>query len=195
MRENSEIRDGSALAAETMPDDVQAFMEAAASDNGSVPEFALLKVWLEVLGNIEQALETRLSMSAIHGIVRAWPELRVQEAMTYHYNYHSNLLVMRRILEAIIAQDDECLSREGADDIEESRDLYLQLLTEWQRQMVRWEKTWDPGDEDAHIWMAAYLSVGEFFFGEQGLVRHLDLRGFKLTDDEAAAIWLEAQEV
>ena len=179
-----------------MPDDVQAFLAAATSEEAAeAPEHALLKVWLMVLGNVEEALETRLSMAAVNNIVRTWPQIKVQEAMQYHRCYHEQLLKMRSILEAIVATDEECLDRIGEDDVQENRDLYLELLTEWQRQLVRWEVQWDPNDDDAHVVLAASLTVAEFFFGSQGLVHHLDLRGFVLSDAEAEAIWANAQEV
>lgn len=179
---------------ETMPDDVQGFL-AAAQSSDTTPEYSLLKVWQEVLSNIEEAMETRLSMAAVNNITRAWPQIKVQEASTYHWAYHSNLLVMRRILEAVIGSDEDAIDREGKEDIELNRKHYITLLTEWQRQVVRWELDWNSEDKEAHIWMAAFLTVGEFFFGDSGLVRHLDLRGFELSDDEAAAIWAEAKEV
>ena len=179
---------------ETMPEDVQEFLDAANAAPDTV-EHSLLKVWTEVLSNIEAAMDTKLSMVSVNSITRAWPQIKVQEANAYHWAYHSNLLVMRRILEEVVASDEDALGRTGSDDIEKNRKHYLELLTEWQRQIVRWEQDWDPTDEEAHVWLAAYLTVGEFFFGDQGLIRHLDLRGFKLSDDEAKAIWAEAQEV
>lgn len=179
---------------ETMPDDVQEFLTAA-NNADATPEYSLLKVWREVLSNIEQAMETRLSMAAVNNIVRAWPQIKVQEAGAYHWSYHSSLLMMRNILDEVIDSDEDAIDREGDEDIELNRKHYFTLLTEWQRQLVRWERNWDANAKDAHIWMAVFLTVGEFFFGDQGLVRHLDLRGFELSDEDAAGIWNEAQEV
>lgn len=155
----------------------------------------LLKVWQEVLSNIEQSASERVTPALANRIVSSWPKLSFQDTPDYHKLYHGYLMELREILHDAIRKNPDALKNVD-DDAEANRDIYLGLLLDWQIRIAEWEHAWDASAADAHIKLAAIADATVFFVGQNGLVEHLSQINFQFSDadrDELGEKLLEAK--
>lgn len=164
-------------------------LESMLSDQGEAPDnegpskHTLLEVWTAVLANIEKSMESKVTMQEAMKVINEWPKISVQEVPAYHWAYHSNLLMFRRILEEEISSDSKCF-KHIEDDAVRNKHHYLNLLLAWQIQSMEWEVNWDAKTNDAHIWLAAHVDSVNMILGQKGLIGHLDQIDFELSDDD-----------
>lgn len=157
--------------------------------NGAEPEpevekHTLLELWRAVLSNIESSQAEPITPQEASRVLKSWPNLKVQELVEYHTKFYGLMTVMREILHIEIASDPECLKR-TEDDAVDNRAHYLNLIMLWQLQIQEWGNEWVCTDDDAHLTMAALAEVQQFFFGQNGLLNHLDSIQFEMTEEDS----------
>ena len=153
----------------------------------------LLATWKELLSNIEASRDEPITIQLAARVLANWPKISVQEVAEYFEIYHELLLEMRAAFEIVLAAHPKAIKR-VEDDAEVNRDVYIEILTEWQKTALGWELDWDVTAENAHIQMGAIVDATNFFLSQKGLVAHFDtiqLR-FEEADSVALAAELEA---
>ena len=147
----------------------------------------LLEVWTEILSNIEDSEDRPVSTGDAVKLLRSWPGLTYQDIPAYIAGYHSNLKQLRAILLSEYENDKNAF-KFVEDDATRNKTHYLNLLANWQIQVSLWEQGWNPAQNDAAIWAAAFNDAANFVIGQSGLVAHLDSINFEYTEDDAAAV-------
>lgn len=147
-------------------------------------QHSLLRVWSEVLSNIEDAAAEPVSMGVAGKIVAGWPQISFQETERYHELYHDYLLDVRSLLEATIADHPGAIDHMEADDIAENFEIYKALVISWNIRLDELEQAWRATDEDSHVVFAALVDARGFLFSRTGFAGHLEARGFTLDTEE-----------
>lgn len=150
----------------------------------NAPKFCTLRVWRDVLSNIEAAMDERVPMNVAAKIVAAWPQIVFQETPKYHQRYHELLLEARMLLQGVIDDNPGCLDHVGDDDVVENYQLYKTLVINWNIRLDELEQQWDASAMNSHIEFAAIVDVRGFLFARTGLAGHLEAIGFTLDSDE-----------
>jgi|SRR5690606_34264008 len=169
-------------------------VEGAIAEAQAAPEYSLLKVWAEILSNIEAIRDQEVPMFVAHKITAAWPQIRMQETPAYHDRYHALLLEMREVLHDVIQENPGCTDHIGEVDAVENLELYRNLVIAWNVILDQHELEWKPTDEDSHITFAALVDVRAFLFGRNGFAGHLESRGITFPSDEIADAIAAARE-
>lgn len=163
-------------------------------DDKPAPEYSLLRVWTEVLSNIEDELQQPVSLGVAGKIVASWPFIKMQETPQFHTRYHELLLECRAELERVIRENPGAIDFEGEDDIVENGKLYKELIVAWSLLLSDHEEEWRAGALDSHILYAVLVDVQAFLFSQNGLAGHLTAKGFELTSDEIVEAITVARE-
>lgn len=170
-------------------------VEDAIREAESAPEYSLLKVWSETLDNIESVRSEPIPMAVAGRVVAAWPKLTFQDTATYHEIYHEYLLEIRNILRDVIQDNPGCTDFEGAEDAEENRELYRELVIAWNVLLDSHELHWRAEDADSHIRYAALVEARRLLFSRDGLAGHMEARGITfLSDDIYEAVQTAREE-
>lgn len=148
------------------------------------PDRSLLRIWREVLSNIERLAAEPVSMGVAGKIVAGWPALTFQDTPRYHELYHEYLLDIRALLDAVIEDNPGAIDHEGDDDMKENYELYKELVIGWNLRLDELESAWRAEDEDSHIQYAALVDARGFLFSPMGLAGHLEAKGFELDSQE-----------
>lgn len=172
----------------------QAALEEILSDATSAPEFSLLKVWSELLSNLEAEAELPIPMGPAGQLTAIWPKLSFQDLDTYSDLYYSYLLEARDALHEVIRENPGCTDYEGDEDAEQNRLLYRQLVVDWNVLLDRREMAWRSSDPDSHISYAALVDARRFLFERDGLAGHLEARGITFQTDDIRDEILAARE-
>jgi hypothetical protein len=146
----------------------------------------LLEVWRAVLGPAREALRSDpITPQWAVRMVNTYPQVTFRDTPAINTMFLVIVGELSQILDEEIASDDQCLKWGSAEeDRENNSQHYKDLLTDWQVHMLRRELEWDPRDEDAAVMLAAMSEVHNMFFGEKGLVAHLESIKFEFTEDD-----------
>lgn len=158
------------------------------------PEYALLRVWLELLSNVENVRDQPIPLVVAHKIVNAWPKLSYQDTAKYHQLYHGLLVEVRNILKEVVDEHPGCLDFEGEDDARENHGIYHELVIAWNVLLDQYELEWRAEAEDSHITLAAMVDVRAFLFSRTGFAGYMEHRGITFDTDEIAEAIAAARE-
>lgn len=168
-----------------VPDTVTDLTEGPWSEDAPQEEgHSLLRIWSEVLSNVERARDEGVNMSVAGRIVSSWPQISFQETAIYHNMYHEILLELRELLIKTIRDNPGAIDHMEKADMELNHKLYEQLVIDWNILLDEYELEWNAQDEDSHIWYAAIVDARVFLFNREGFAGHLESRGFTLDSDE-----------
>lgn len=151
------------------------------------PYHTLLEVWRAVLKPARDgtARSQPVTPQWATKIVSTYPEVTFRQTVDVHHLMFDLIDSLGQILDDIIKDDDQSLTHASPqEDVENNSAHYIRVLTEWQTYMLREEMGWNPLDANASIFLAALSEVHGMFFGEKGLVAHLDAIGFQFTEDD-----------
>ena len=149
----------------------------------------ILELWLKILGPAVEESKRPISPQWATRIVNGYPEVSFMQMDLFRMKYFTRIANLVDILEAEIGTDPECLNQTSAEeDVENNTFHYLNLLFDWQRQILAWEVEWRPDMPSAGVELAAMAEVQKMFFGQQGLTALLDQIGFQFTDDHRTAL-------
>ena len=158
-------------------------------------EHTVLKMWQEVLKNIEEEEKGRITPAIATHVVSSWPKLSYSEVGAYFSYYYALMKELREDLNEVIASDPECLDR-VEDDAIENRELYLEIAFLWSDRIQQWDEAWDWEAPDAHVQIAAIADVSAVFIGQTGLLQHLSQPqvNFQMTEEDREALTARLQE-
>lgn len=156
-------------------------------------ERSLLRVWKEILSNIEQSAEERIDLGLAGRLVRNWPQLSFQDIPTYHRLYHELLQECRGPLIEALDTYPDAIDIPVEEDLSENEHIYRDLLVSWNLIISDKAEKWDVTDPESHIQFAVIFDVQAFLLDSRGLVGHLEARGFTITTEELTEAIEEAR--
>lgn len=149
----------------------------------------LLEVWREVLKPAAVEATKRVTPQWAMRMVQSYPQLTVQDTIELRDRFYAKIQDLAKILDAEIETDSDALSRTTQEtDAADNREHYLNLLLNWQKQILQWELDWDCTDPQAHIEVAAISETHKMFFAREGLTGFLDNIGFEFDEDDGQII-------
>jgi hypothetical protein len=109
--------------------------------------------------------------------------------------YYGKIIELADILDVVISQMDHPFEYYDSAEVdsEENGPLYRTLLTEWQKQFLTWELSWDCTSPEAAAEVAAISEVHKMFFGQTGIVAYLDNIKLEFTEADQAALAAELE--
>lgn len=167
------------------PQDIADLAEFGFGPDGEpLKQRSLLRLWSEVLSNVEGNAEQPVSIGVAHRIVKGWSQISFQETPIYHQYYHEYLIDVRDILQEKIDANPGAIDFEDDDDLAENHGIYRELVIEWNILFDKLELAWVAEDPHSHIEFAALVDARGFVFSREGLAGHLEARGFTMSTEE-----------
>ena len=158
------------------------------------PQHTLLRVWSEVLSNLDAIRAEGVSMALAGRIVSQWPQVSFQETPIVHDMYHDLLLQFRDKLDAVIAENPGVTEVSAEEDLEHNYKHYKRLVIDWNILLDQAELQWDATSEHSHVMYAAIVDARQFLFSRNGFAGHLEQIGFTLEVEEIQQAILAARE-
>lgn len=162
--------------------------------DASEPQHTLLRVWSEVLFNLDAIRAEGVSMALAGRIVSQWPQVSFQETPIFHDMYHDLLLQFRDKLDAVIAENPGASEVPAEEDLEHNYKHYKRLVIDWNILLDQAELHWDATSEHSHVMYAAIVDARQFLFSRNGFAGHLEQIGFTLEVEEIQQAILAARE-
>ena len=162
--------------------------------DASEPQYSLLRVWSEVLSNLDPIRAEGVSMALAGRIVSQWPQISFQETPIFHDMYHDLLLQFRDELDVVIAENPGASEVPAEEDLEHNYKHYKRLVIDWNILLDQAELQWDVASEHSHVMYAAIVDARQFLFSRNGFAGHLEQIGFTLEVEEIQQAILAARE-
>ena len=162
--------------------------------DASEPQYSLLRVWSEVLSNLDPIRAEGVSMALAGRIVSQWPQISFQETPIFHDMYHDLLLQFRDELDVVIAENPGASEVPAEEDLEHNYKHYKRLVIDWNILLDQAELQWDVTSEHSHVMYAAIVDARQFLFSRNGFAGHLEQIGFTLEVEEIQQAILAARE-
>ena len=162
--------------------------------DASEQQHTLLRVWSEVLSNLDAIRAEGVSMALAGRIVSQWPQVSFQETPIVHDMYHDLLLQFRDKLDAVIAENPGVTEVSAEEDLEHNYKHYKRLVIDWNILLDQAELQWDATSEHSHVMYAAIVDARQFLFSRNGFAGHLEQIGFTLEVEEIQQAILAARE-
>ncbi len=149
----------------------------------------ILKVWHEVLKPAADGMENDpITPMWANKIVSSYQGVTFADMGEVRRRYYEKILELQGVLDYELSLDEQCLTYStAADDLVFNHVHYVNLVTEWNKTLVKWEIEWDYSDPAAGAELAAIAEVQQMFFGSQnrqGLVQYLDTINFEWGEAE-----------
>jgi hypothetical protein len=156
----------------------------------------VLEIWTEVLGNTEKMAQKRIEPGYASYVLKSWPQLVTIETLPAYYEiFHDLLLVYRADLEEQIRLHPDALQNIGAVGDEDSdaianRDIYVELMFQWNLTTARLEEEWDVLAADAAPRLAAMADAQAYITGGTGIMQALTAQqvGFVWSNEDQEAL-------
>ena len=185
----SKVSDEGTIEGELTVDDIVS--EAAKSKYHTI-----LELWRELLKASEQTRKEKVSPQWAVKVTTQYNEMTYADMDDFTDEYYDRVDDLRRILDAEIDTDDECLNFVSAEEDREGNGYhYINVLTDWQKQFLMWELDWNCGSPSAAIEVAVLSELHKMFFGELGITNLLDQINFEFTDSDRDALATALREL
>ena len=142
-------------------------------------EMTVLAVWQNVLSNIESQAAERIEPGYATQIIRRWPTLTYKDIPAYYATFHEYLVVYRDVLDEQLRLHPDALKAIGFDagdpdsDAVVNRDIYKEIMFEWNLVTAKLENAWDVSDPNAAAQIAAMAEAQAFVTGGTGIMQAL----------------------
>ena len=142
-------------------------------------EMTVLAVWQNVLSNIESQAAERIEPGYATQIIRRWPTLTYKDIPAYYATFHEYLVVYRDVLDEQLCLHPDALKAIGFDagdpdsDAVVNRDIYKEIMFEWNLVTAKLENAWDVSDPNAAAQIAAMAEAQAFVTGGTGIMQAL----------------------
>lgn len=188
MSEHSEISEVMIDEGEPLTDEE---LQGLIDGNGEEPtQHPLLKVWRELLKPAAAEIGAHVTPQWANRMTASYRELNFADMPDFRDRYFGKVVEFAEILEDEIATDDQCLSyTTHAEDAEFNSAHYKALLRDWQIRLLEWELAWDCTAPEAPAELAAISEVHKMFFGQTGLINHLDQIKFEYTEADQLEVY------
>lgn len=149
----------------------------------------LLEVWTEILKQSNLEANRKVTMKWAQGIVSQYMGIGFSDLGRFTEKYFAKVQEMTDILAYEISTDEDCLkpSKPG-EDIEHNEIHYKNLVNAWQQAFLISELEWDYASPDAALDIAALAEAHKVFFGQNGILSHLEAIQFTFTEEDATAL-------
>lgn len=157
---------------------------------------SIFKVWQSLLESADTAGNRHMTPKWAMAIIGQYVGITFSDLDDYVVQYFNLLDDMRLVLQRIIDEDEDTLKPKSADeDIEVNHSNYVDVLREWQLLLLTRELTWSPSSPTAAVEIAVLSEIQKLFFGQTGLVGHLEAIKLEYSDEdqESLAVALEAR--
>lgn len=155
------------------------------------PFVPILKVWQVICDSAAAEATKRISPIWAVQVSGQYKQLTIQEMPRLRDIYFDLIAQMGQVIADEIATDEECLKVETAEEDAANNGMHLlNVITDWQLNVLRWELEWDCADPEAHIVIAAIGECHKMFLSDKGIINYVDTIGWRMTDaqqDEMAA--------
>ena len=176
---------------ELTEEDLQAIAASLGEGEEVQPlDYTILKVWKEILSNIEAGQAERISPVVANNILSQWQRLNFGDLQLYWELYHRVLAGYREVFHEILKANPDAIDQ-VENDATENRAVYFEIIKEWTRYARAQETEWDVSDRHAGVKLAAMLDASKFFFGPMGIIQQLLQPQVGFEWDEADQIALE----
>lgn len=159
------------------------------------PEYhAILKVWRNMLDPEHQNRHLPPTPDWCAVLIAKWPFLRFAECGTVQDEYFAIFDTMHAIIEQV--HKDHPDRFEVTDRLEdvESKELYVFLLSEFQKALFVVQSEWSHDDPEAAAKMVALGEAQQQILGKDGLASYLGVINLPYTEEEQNTMNQELQE-
>jgi hypothetical protein len=170
-------------------------------ESGEKPEpehRTLLEVWREVLRPARDGTMRSIPVTPQWAtrIVASYEGIGYADTVEVNQRLLDMVEELGVILDEVIEADDDCLAHTTAEaDATENAENYRTLLLRWQGLFLTREVEWNALWPDAAVALAAMSEAHKMFFGEVGLVAHLDSIKFPFTESDQQKMHQELEAV
>ena len=156
----------------------------------------VLEAWKFMLDAQDTHRGKKLNSDWAVAIIAKWPFLRFNEVKRVSKYYEELMDQVKTIIDMIIEANPEALKvRSLSLDAQENKELYVYLLTEWQKIFINAQHEWDADDEDA---APKVVAIGEAYNAllnsQMGLAGYLGEINMVFTEEEQEAMNTELNE-
>ena len=168
--------------------------EPTAPTNEPAEYHAILKVWRNMLDPTQQQRHLPPNPDWCAVLIARWPFLRFADCGVVQAEYFKIFDSVHAIIEQAALDNPEAFEVTEREDDVENKDIYVFLLTEFQKVLFVVQSEWAYDDPDAGAKMAALGEVQQQLLGKQGLASYLGVVGLPFTQDEQDAMNQELNE-
>lgn len=147
----------------------------------------ILKVWKEILSNVDKSAAEKVSMDMALRLLRSYPFLTMAHTHEVHQELHEILAEARNILDVVLEQHPKAIDQ-VEDDGQSNREAYLNIVLLWQQMLQERQREWDPRNDFAEAEAAGYVEAFSMLVGQNGLLPQLDSIDFQPKEEELTAI-------
>ena len=155
----------------------------------------VLEIWEEVLSNIETMEREKIEPGYASMIVGRWPKLEYRQIADFYALFMSYLRLYREALHEQIRLHPDAKTNiapvgDEKSDAIANREIYKELMFQWNLVTARVEHVWDSNDPLAGEKIAAMAEAQNFVTGGQGMMQALTgpQVGFEWTDEDQIAL-------
>lgn len=170
--------------------------KAAKEFDAAVPEYhSVLAVWRDMLDPEHQLRHRPPTPDWCVVLVAKWSFLRFADCGDVQEEYFAIFDIMHEIIEEAYLGNPEAFEIDDRQrDIDENKDTYVYLLSEFQRALFVVQAGWSHDDPKAEAKMAALGEVQQQMLGQQGLASYLGAIGLPFSQEEQDAMNQELSE-
>lgn len=155
----------------------------------------LLEVWRALLQPARDHASEPVGLQWAVRLKAAYPHLSFAEIDAVRVGYFEKLNQLIDILHYEIESDPDCLTHRTVEsDAAENAVHYKSLVLLWQQAFLVWESEWLATNESAAVDAACIAEVHKMFFGQMGLLGHLDTINFEFNEDDQAELAVNLAE-
>lgn len=149
------------------------------------PEYhAILKVWRDMLDPAHQNRHLPPTPDWCAVLVARWPFLSFKDCGVVQSEYFSIFDLAHEIIEQVYRDHPKAFGVDNREDDIENKDLYVFLLSEFQKALFTVQHAWSHTDPYAGAKMAALGEAQQQILGKQGLASYLGVVGLPFTQEE-----------
>lgn len=173
----------------------QLFEAGAEPAPAEQPEYhAILKVWREMLNPEQQQRHLAPTPDWCAVLIARWPFLKFSECGIVQAEYFKIFDAAHEIIEQAARDNAEAFEVTAREDDIENKDIYVHLLTEFQKALFVTQSEWSHADPEAGPKMAALGEAQQQILGKDGLASYLGVVGLPFTQEEQDAMNQELNE-
>lgn len=169
--------------------------DSGSPDLGLNPEYhAILKVWRTMLDPAQQQRHLPPTPDWCAVLIARWPFLSFKDCGVVQSEYFQIFDIAHAIIEQVYADHPEAFEIDNREDDLENKELYVFLLSEFQKALFVVQHAWSHSDPDAGAKMAALGEAQQQILGKDGLASYLGVVGLPFTQEEQDAMNQELAE-
>lgn len=155
---------------------------------------SILKVWRAMLDPTQQQRHLPPSPDWCAVLVARWPFLTFADCGVVQSEYFSIFDLAHEIIEQVYRDHPEAFEVDNREDDVENKELYVFLLSEFQKALFVVQHAWSHTDPYAGAKMAALGEAQQQILGKDGLAAYLAVVGLPFTQEEQDVMSQELAE-